>query len=81
MGALEIVLGILATVIAVVLVICVLMQSGKEKSLSGSITGAGETFFAKGKARTKDKILTRATTVLAIVVVVLAVVLGIVVAK
>ncbi len=81
MGALEIVLGILATVIAVVLVICVLMQSGKEKSLSGSITGSAETFFAKGKGRTKDKILSRATTALSVVFVVLVVVLYIVVAK
>ena len=81
MGALEIVLGIIFIVLAAALVICVLMQSGKEKSLSGSITGAGETFFAKSKARTKDKILTRATMILAIAVVILAVVLGIVVAK
>lgn len=81
MGALEIVLGIVATVIAAVLVTCVLMQSGKEKSLSGSITGAGETFFAKGKARTKDKILSRITTALAIVFVILVVVLYIVVSK
>ena len=82
MGALEIVLGILATVIAVVLVICVLMQSGKEKSLSGSITGSSsDNFFGTGKAKTKDKILARATTILAIVFVVLVVVLYIVVAK
>ena len=81
MGALEIVLGIILVVLAAALVICVLMQSGKEKSLSGSITGAAETFFAKGKGRTKDKILERATTVLAIVFVVLAIAFGIVVAK
>ena len=81
MGALEIVLGIVLVVLAVVLIICVLMQSGKEKSLSGSITGAGETFFSKGKSRTKDKILARATTALAIVFVVLTVAFGIIVAK
>ena len=81
MGALEIVLGIFATVIAVALIICVLMQSGKEKSLSGSIAGGTESFFAKGKAKTKDKILGRVTTVLAIVFVVLVVVLYLVVAK
>lgn len=81
MGALEIVLGIILTVLGVALIICVLMQQGKEKSLSGSITGSAETFFAKGKGRTKDKLLSRATTVMGIAFVVLVVVFGIVVAK
>ena len=81
MGALEIVLGIVLVILATALVICVLMQSGKEKSLSGSITGAAETFFSKGKGQTKDKILERATTVMAILFVILAVAFGIIVAK
>ena len=80
MGALEIVLGIILTVVCVALVLCVLMQSGKEKSLSGSITGSAETFFMKGKSQTKDKILSRVTSVLGIVFVVLVVVMSIAVA-
>ena len=81
MGALEIVLGIILTVLGVALVLCVLMQQGKEKSLSGSITGSAETFFAKGKSRTKDKILGRATTIMGVAFAILVVVFGIVVAK
>ena len=63
----EIVLGIVLCVLAVALVICVLLQSGKEKSLSGTIAGAGESFFSKSKGKTKDKMFSRVTTILAFV--------------
>lgn len=79
-GLLEIVLGILIIVMAAFLIAFVLLQSGKDKRLSGTIAGAAETFFAKGKSKTRDKILARLTTVLGFVFVVVAVVLYIVVA-
>ena len=75
MGILEIVLGIIIILMAVVLIALVLLQSGKDKRLSGAIAGAAETFFAKGKSKTRDKILARITTVMAVVFVVLVVVL------
>ena len=75
MGALEIILGIVTLFIAVVVVCLVLLQSGKDKRLSGTIAGAAETFFAKGKSKTRDKILSRVTTILSFVFVVLVVVL------
>ena len=74
MGAVEITLGIIIMVFSVVLITMVLLQSGKDKRLSGTIAGAAETFFAKGKSKTRDKILARVTTVLAFVLVILAVV-------
>ncbi len=74
MGAVEITLGIIIMVFSAVLIAMVLLQSGKDKRLSGTIAGAAETFFAKGKSKTRDKILARVTTVLAFVLVVLAVV-------
>ena len=80
MGALEITLGIIITVVAAVLVVCVLFQSGKEKSLSGSIAGSAEGFFAKSKIQTRDKILSRITTVLSIILVIVVVVMYILVA-
>ena len=76
----EIALGIVIVVLGVLLVACVLAQSGKEKSLSGSIAGSAESFFTKGKGQTKDKILSRITTVLSFVFAILAVVLYILVA-
>ena len=73
-------LGIAVIVMAVALVALVLLQSGKDKRLSGAIAGAAETFFAKGKSQTRDKILSRITTVLAFVFIILVVILYIVVA-
>ena len=75
MGPLEIVLGIIVIVMAAALIALVLLQSGKDKRLSGAIAGAAETFFAKGKSKTRDKILARITTVMSVVFVVLVVVL------
>ena len=67
MGPLEITFGIILCVLAVAVVVCVMLQSGKEKSLSGTITGAGESFFTKSKGKTKEKILSRVTTILSFV--------------
>ena len=78
MTTVEIVLGVILCVMAAVLVTCVLLQSGKEKSLSGTIAGAGESFFSKSKGKTKEKMLSRITTAMAIVFVVLVVVLYVV---
>ncbi len=75
MSPLEIVMGIIIIVLAVFLIAFVLLQSGKDKKLSGSITGSAETFFAKGKSKSRDKILARLTTALGIVFVILVVVL------
>lgn len=63
----EIALGIVLMVLAVALVACVLMQSGKDKKLSSTITGSADTFFSKGKGQTKDKMLVRITTILSVV--------------
>ena len=71
---LEIVLGIIITVLAVALVALVLLQSGKDKRLSGSIAGAAETFFANSGKKTDDKMLSTITTICAVVFVILVVV-------
>ncbi len=67
MGTLELIVGIILIIMSVFLVIAVLMQSGKEKGLSGSITGGAETFFGKSKSKSFDKILSLATAIVAIV--------------
>ena len=79
MGPIEIVFGILLLVMAVFLVIAVLLQSGKDKNLSGSIAGGAETFFGKTKGSTWDKILSKLTTVMAIVFIVVVIAMYIVV--
>ena len=76
----EIALGIVLVVMAVFLVIAVLMQSGKDKKLSGSIAGGAETFFGKTKGTQYDKILSRMTTVIGVIFAILCVVMYVVVA-
>ncbi len=71
----EIILGIVIMLFAVVLVALVLMQSGKDKRLSGSIAGGAETFFGKSKGKTADKLLSRITTVFSFVFVIIMVVM------
>ena len=78
--ALELTLGIILMVLAAVVSVLVLLQSGKEKSLSGTIAGAGESFFSKNKGKTKEKTLSIITTILSIIFVILAVVFVIVIA-
>ena len=80
MEVMEIILGIVVILIAAVLIALVLLQSGKDKRLSGTIAGAAETFFAKGKSKTRDKMLARITTALSFVFVIIVVVLYISVA-
>lgn len=81
MQAIEWVMGIALVVIAVFLLIVVLMQSDKDKRLSGTIAGGADTYFGKGKGRSRDRLLARITTVVAILFAVLAVATYIVIAK
>ena len=60
-------LGVALLVVAIALIALVLLQSGKDKRLSGSIAGAAETFFGKSKAASNEKKMTIATVVLSIV--------------
>jgi len=58
-------------IMAIFLVVAVLMQSGKDSRLSGTIAGGAETFFGKTKGKSIDRILSKATTVVSIIFVVL----------
>lgn len=63
----DILIGIVLIVAAVFLVVAVLMQSGKDKSLSGTIAGgSSETFYGKNKANSQERKLSRWTTVVAV---------------
>ena len=73
----QIVLGVILVVLAAVLVVLVLKQSGKEKGLSGTIAGGAETYFGKNQGQSTDKKLSKATIALSIAIVVITVVLTI----
>ena len=62
------------------LVVSVLMQQGKSKGgLSGTIVGGSETFYGKDKTMQRDRLLSRLTTIVAIVFAVLVITLYILV--
>ena len=71
----EVILGILIIIMAIVLVVSVLFQSGKEKGLSSTITGGADSFGGKSKKAKLDAQLNTVTTVLSIAFAVLSVVL------
>ena len=54
----------------------VLAQSGKSAGLSGTISGGAETFMSKGKAKTLDAKLAKATKWFALAFVVLTLILN-----
>ena len=54
-------LTILQLISAVAVTAIVLMQSGKRSSLSGAIAGGADIFLSKGKAKTLDAQLAKAT--------------------
>ena len=69
-----IVFEILLLVGGVFLVGSILMQQGKSHGLSGSIAGGAETFFGKEKGAQIDSRLSKATSVIGVVFVVIALV-------
>lgn len=69
-------LVVLHLIIAVALIVIVLLQSGKQAGLSGTIAGGAETFFGKNKGRTIDGILNKFTTVAAIIFLITSIALG-----
>ena len=79
MTTIQIVFGILLLVMAAFLVGIVLLQSGKDSKLSGTIAGGSDTFFGKSKSAGKDKILSMITAIVAVVFVVIVVLMFILV--
>ena len=71
MDTLILIFEILLLVAGLFLVGAVLMQQGKAHGLSGAIAGGAETFFGKEKGKRFDRIISRWTTVVGIVFVVI----------
>ena len=63
----EWIMGIALIAIGLVLAVLVLMQTGKDKRLSGAIGGGTDTYYGQNKGKSRDRILGIVTTVLAIV--------------
>jgi len=78
MGTIEYVFGAVLLFFAAFLIIAVLLQEGKSKHLSGAIAGGAETFFGKEKGRTIGKMMSKLTSVVAVLFVIAVLVLYVV---
>jgi len=78
MSVFKIILTVLQLLSGLAVTVVVLMQSGKSAGLSGAIAGGAETFMSKGKAKTLDAKLAKATKWFAIAFVILTLVLNII---
>ena len=81
MGTLKLVLTVVDVIAAVFLTAVIMLQSGKSAGLSGAIAGGAETFLSKGKAKTLDAKLAKATKWFGLVFVVLTLVLTVLMHK
>ena len=62
----EWIMGIALIAMGLVLAVLVLMQTGKDKRLSGAIGGGTDTYYGQNKGKSRDRVLGIVTTVLAI---------------
>lgn len=76
MAILKIVLQVLFFIICVAITAIVLLQEGKSAGLSGSISGAAESYWGKNKGRSVEGKLEKATKILAVCFFILAFVLN-----
>ncbi|WP_042142761.1 preprotein translocase subunit SecG [Paucisalibacillus sp. EB02] len=64
--------NVLLVLDAIIMIILVLLQSGKSAGLSGAISGGAEQLFGKQKARGIDLVLHRTTVVTGVLFFILA---------
>ena len=69
------VVGGILIALAIALITVILMQTGKEQGLSGTITGSADTYFGRSGGSTKEKMLSKLTIIGSAVFVVLTVAL------
>ena len=78
METLKLILTIIQLISGLAVTVVVLMQSGKSAGLSGAIAGGAETFLSKGKAKSLDAKLAKATKWFALAFAILTLVLNII---
>ena len=78
MDIVKIILTVLEVIASVLLILVVLVQSGKESGLSGAIAGNSDSYMNKSKMGGLDKKLASATKWIALVWIVLTLVLSLI---
>lgn len=75
MSVIQIIVSIFHIIFSLSIIVIVLFQSGKSAGLSGAIAGGAETFFGKNKGRTLDALLSKYTSVAAVMFLITSVIL------
>ena len=75
-SVIKIILTVLFVLDSLAITVIILMQEGKQAGLSGSISGAADTYWGKNKGRSVEGALEKATTILGVLFIVLALVLN-----
>ena len=78
MSPIKIVFTVLQVLSGLAVTAIVLMQSGKSAGLSGAIAGGADNFMSKGKAKTWDAKLAKATKWFALVFVIFTLILNLI---
>lgn len=78
MSTLTIIFTILQVLSGLAVMVIVLMQSGKSAGLSGAIAGGADTFLGKGKSKSLDAKLAKATKWFALAFVLLTLILNLI---
>lgn len=65
MSWLRTIASIVYVLVCIALTVVVMMQEGKQAGLSGSISGAAESYWGKNKGRSMEGALEKATKILA----------------
>ena len=78
MEVVKIIATVLEVIASVLLIVVVLLQSGKEAGLSSAIAGNNDSYMSKGKGASWDKKLASATKWIALVWIVLTLLLSLI---
>ncbi|MBQ5778172.1 MAG: preprotein translocase subunit SecG [Oscillospiraceae bacterium] len=76
MFILKLALAIIQLVLSVLLTAVVLLQQSRRAGLSGTISGAAETFFSKNKTKGLDSLLVKLTVILSAIFIIVTLVLN-----
>ncbi len=75
MSAIQVIVNIIYLLVCLVIIAVVLLQSGRQAGISGSIAGGAETFFGKNKGRAYESILSKYTGWIAVLFIIITILL------
>ncbi len=78
MKAVEIILGALLIIFALIIIAVILLQEGRRSGIAGAVSGGADTFLSKNKAHTLSAKLQKITKYIAIIFILLVVAVDII---